>query len=1129
MSSIGDVVRRSSQSIFGPFGPDSRIAHPEERELQLYDVIEEEFDRLDGLEPTKPPERSWSVRPEHIKDVPDLARKLWNARTPIAVPTSRAATTPDATRQISRVLLGLPMNGAPPPAVAPMSDGSTDADGAALTRALEAYVAPDQPHEVLEENLRVQVALRMSQLLESTELWRLPGFATLSLSAHADDLRSAQASTPGYRIEELNRLLFEAAYPAQLTKVRDLILGEQYARAAEKRYAALCISGGGIRSATFGLGVIQGLARMGLLERFQYLSTVSGGGYLGSWLSAWMVRSGATHVIEALSDAPTEKLEPDPAPISHLRAFSNFLSPSLGILSADTWTLVATYVRNLWVNWLVIVPLLAAVVMIPHVARTVIVSDRSEWGRMGGWPIVYVLLAIGMLLAMQAVRFVHASRPQSDRTTRSGDVRLDSGDYERVTQERFLARCLLPLVLSTIALTTVWQLVLKWGLLGDEATNAHETLAHSLEWSHDKRGIMLFVVGGAVIHLGGWLLSWRRPQLGELVAIVFTGAGVGLLAHCAAHLLAVPASVDVHDRAYVAFAMPLFLGVMLLGGQFFLAVTSHRTLDPEREWGARFNAWVLIVIVAWTTFGTLVLYGPGVLADIRHQSPYVKTALGLIGGWSGITTLVLGWSSKTGPRSRERASVTVKDRIRDAALGIAAPVFAALIIVAISALDELFIRHLCDLQFATCDGHLRPDVWLVHALLVGLLLFGLFAGRAIDTNKFSLHAMYRVRLIRAYLGASRPDGERRPDPFTGFDEYDNVRMLDLWPATEPADARVVSKDAPRPPLHLVNVALNLVGGRNLAWQERKAESFTISSLHAGSPFTGYRRTSRTPWMAWDAPLYGDKRGGVSLGTAMTISGAAANPNMGYHSSPAVAFLLTLFNARLGWWLGNPGPKGRDTFNLSSPRFAPWLILKELFGYTNDRTKYVQLSDGGHFDNLGLYEVVLRRCKHIVVIDASADGECRFDDLGNAIRKIRIDLGVPIEFDGPLQIHPRSETLSPDTPRHYWAVATVRYSCVDTPEGTAIKGGESRDGTLIYIKPALYGDEPRDVFAYARDRDTFPHESTADQFYSESQFESYRALGSHAIELLNRDMGAAGAPERGTLEWLAHQVKHYRPA
>src|SRR5206468_2463775 len=117
----------------------------------------------------------------------------------------------------------------------------------------------------------------------------------------------------------------------------------------EKR-AALCISGGGIRSATFGLGILQGLARKGLLDKFHYLSTVSGGGYLGSWLSAWIYHTSLREVINQLRRPSGRPLEPDPTPIWHLRTYSNYLSPKLGLLSADTWTLLATYVRNLFLN-----------------------------------------------------------------------------------------------------------------------------------------------------------------------------------------------------------------------------------------------------------------------------------------------------------------------------------------------------------------------------------------------------------------------------------------------------------------------------------------------------------------------------------------------------------------------------------------------------------------------------------------------------------------------------------------------------------------------------------------------------------------------------------------------------------
>src|SRR2546425_10510790 len=125
----------------------------------------------------------------------------------------------------------------------------------------------------------------------------------------------------------------------------------------KKQLAAICLSGGGIRSATFGLGVLQGLAHNKLLRRFSYLSTVSGGGYVGSWLSAWIRRHprGVSGVEQELpSEHPDYLLKPEPEAITHLRSYSNYLTPKLGLLSADTWTLIAIVVRNLVVNWLVL-------------------------------------------------------------------------------------------------------------------------------------------------------------------------------------------------------------------------------------------------------------------------------------------------------------------------------------------------------------------------------------------------------------------------------------------------------------------------------------------------------------------------------------------------------------------------------------------------------------------------------------------------------------------------------------------------------------------------------------------------------------------------------------------------------
>jgi hypothetical protein len=224
-------------------------------------------------------------------------------------------------------------------------------------------------------------------------------------------------------------------------------------------------------------------------------------------------------------------------------------------------------------------------------------------------------------------------------------------------------------------------------------------------------------------------------------------------------------------------------------------------------------------------------------------------------------------------------------------------------------------------------------------------------------------------------------------------------------------------------------------------------------------------------------------GGISLGTAMAISGAAASPNMGYHSSAALAFLMTIFNIRLGWWIGNP--RHRTGWQSSGPSMLSSHLLVELFGLTNDAHSHVYLSDGGHFENLGLYELVRRRCRLIVASDAAQDGSFEFNDLGNAIEKCRADLGIDID----IRVEPIR--IRDENGHSHWhcAVGTIRYDKVDV--GAQV-------GTLLYLKASITGDEPTDVLRYAAQNEEFPHQSTADQWFNESQFESYRMLGLHSI-------------------------------
>src|SRR5215216_4480377 len=147
----------------------------------------------------------------------------------------------------------------------------------------------------------------------------------------------------------------------------------------EKR-SALCMSGGGIRSATFGLGILQGLARCGLLDKFDYLSTVSGGGYIGSWLSAWIKNDpeGIRGVISQLKRRPDSGLKPEPRPIRHLREFSSYLAPKTGLTSVDFWTLITTFIRNMFLNWLVLISWLAAAMMIPRLYLAAI-NLQPDW------------------------------------------------------------------------------------------------------------------------------------------------------------------------------------------------------------------------------------------------------------------------------------------------------------------------------------------------------------------------------------------------------------------------------------------------------------------------------------------------------------------------------------------------------------------------------------------------------------------------------------------------------------------------------------------------------------------------------------------------------------------------------
>ena len=147
-------------------------------------------------------------------------------------------------------------------------------------------------------------------------------------------------------------------------------------------HSALCLSGGGVRSASFSVGVLQALARLGVLRRLDYLSTVSGGGFAGAWLTAWLHRArtdpAAAGELEQLETGNRAADDVEPEPLLRLRRYIRYMSPREGFFSADAWTLGATMVRNLLLNWLVLLPLMAAALLVPRLQYALVhLSDRD--------------------------------------------------------------------------------------------------------------------------------------------------------------------------------------------------------------------------------------------------------------------------------------------------------------------------------------------------------------------------------------------------------------------------------------------------------------------------------------------------------------------------------------------------------------------------------------------------------------------------------------------------------------------------------------------------------------------------------------------------------------------------------
>jgi hypothetical protein len=689
-------------------------------------------------------------------------------------------------------------------------------------------------------------------------------------------------------------------------------------------------------------------------------------------------------------------------------------------LSADTWTVVALVVRNLMLNWVVFLPFFMGVLLIPWLCKHALdMLDHSP-----GLP----WLAVGLAALCVGLGFASYGRRRSE------------GMW--LTDLRFVLLVLCPIVVAAMSFSA--------------AAAAFQLPAAGQVWLPLDR-IPAAAIAGAGCYAVAWLAAsvfhpaaqaqlqghpqsdWGAADLASwilagIVAVVVLRQGIWFAAAQT-------------DKSWLAALGISWTMLSIFAGELvYIGLRSYSPRgDMDREWLARAAGWLGAWAGTWLLIATVALVGP---AALSHGWAY---AIGAVGGVSGLVALVLGGGAWTA--ANDAAKVARRLSLTQIA-SIAGVLFALALAVLISTLDIA----VGSLVAGQVPGWL-PKPALEAIGVVVLIGFSALASRPINVNRFSLHAVYRNRLVRAFLGSARRADPpvRKPDPFTNFD---------------PADNPCLAKMPKGRLLHVVNVTLNVVSTDNLAWQERKAESFTLTPLHAGNPLVGYQPTRE----------FGSDDGGITLGTAMAISGAAVSPNMGYSSSPLLGFLLMLFNVRLGWWLGNPS--GPD-YRYEGPRFGLLTMLQELANLTTATGRWIYLSDGGHFDNLGIYEMVRRRCRFIVVSDAGCDPDAALADLGNAVRKAYIDFGVRIRFDS-------LDVAACARPPHDGAFAWI---------GKVWYPGSSEHGWVLYLRPTYRGTETPDIRSYAEANPTFPDESTSEQWFGESQFEAYRALGAHEMELI----------------------------
>lgn len=861
---------------------------------------------------------------------------------------------------------------------------------------------------------------------------------------------------------------------------------------------ALALSGGGIRSATFSLGVIQGLTRTvppavgeappgstnwPLMAHFDFLSTVSGGGYIGGFVSSLFVPGRLTGQTPGPTDPQRNEQAADPATVQLALAALSEEPPGRIRSTAEFNALRPGETALAWLrdNGRYLTPGGAG-----DLAYGIAVVLRN-------WFATQYVIGTLILLALSTLQAIRWGLLRATTTPTLGWLAgqeatwlhqaTHGGHWIWWSPAWYLV--LLPLGLLTLPLGIAYWFSHPARLSrADQAAPAtlrpHQgaTNLHAPQPPQEARCLSLASVWGAVLALLGLCLAaglWHlgmgtaRPMLVALVGGGGALTGLAVLAYGA---------VTCHVQREAARQPP---------------PAAKATVTAQRVALTRALTWSLKVVMATVAVAAIDTLAQSVWLALTVQSAAISaTTLGAT-VWllkKGLDMLGRQGSARDESSWLSRLPLGLLAGLAGTGLWlIAAACWGYLVLSLIWSQPPANPAVFGDLDTLTLHAEIALGTAACALVLAGVV--ALFPG---FLNLSTLQTFYSARIVRTYLGAtnhrrfargSEAKAKDVAEPVAG----DNLSLQEVYAN-------------PLAPIHLVNVCVNqsVSPGENLIQGDRKGKPLVIA------PGGFYLDQDAHPMGL--PPREGNELSApLSFGEWLGVSGAAFSTGLGRGTGLGLSLALGFANVRLGrWWRGLPrsAVKGRPgLFQRLFPTQA--YLINEFCGrFYGDHRPYQYLSDGGHFENTAVFELLRtdrqRGIRLIVVTDAGADPDYQFEDLANLIRLVRIDHGLEIRvsaanddpllqgvFGTPRQIAQTART--PDGPCAVMldVVGTTRSAARGVPDGALFS-------RIVLLKPVIISHVGADVDQYKVTHPSFPQETTVDQFFDEAQWESYRQLG-----------------------------------